>query len=66
MSPRPGRISHVVDVDLPQPRSDDSRESERYYDLVTEVREALRGRVGDDASGAVASAERARAEGSFG
>jgi NitT/TauT family transport system ATP-binding protein len=66
MSPRPGRISHVVEVDLPQPRSDDSRESERYYDLVTEVREALRGRVGDDAAGAVASAERARAEGSFG
>jgi NitT/TauT family transport system ATP-binding protein len=66
MSPRPGRISHVVDVGLPQPRTDDSRETDRYYDLVTEVREALRGRVGTGAGPAVASLERARAEGSFG
>ena len=66
MSPRPGQISHVVDVDLPQPRSDDSRETERYYDLVTEVREALRGRVGGGSGASVASADRARAEGSFG
>jgi NitT/TauT family transport system ATP-binding protein len=42
MSPRPGRISHVVDVDLPQPRTFDTRESARYFGLVTEVREALR------------------------
>jgi NitT/TauT family transport system ATP-binding protein len=66
MSPRPGQISHVVDVDLPQPRTDDSRETDRYYDLVTEVREALRGRVGAGPDPAVASLERARAEGSFG
>ena len=66
MSPRPGRISHTVEVDLPQPRTEDSRETDRYYELVTEVREALRGRVGDDAPGGVPSAERARAEGSFG
>jgi len=65
MSPRPGRISHIVDVDLPQPRTEDSRESDRYYELVTEVREALRGRV-KVAAAAVPSAERARAEGSFG
>jgi NitT/TauT family transport system ATP-binding protein len=43
MSPRPGRISKIVDVDLPQPRTVDTRESERYFELVTEVREALRG-----------------------
>ena len=76
MSPRPGRISHVVDVDLPQPRSEDSRETDRYYELVTEVREALRGRTPDadkpdtDTPGtdepASPSQERARAEGSFG
>ena len=66
MSPRPGRISHVVDVDLPQPRTEDSRESDRYYELVTEVREALRGRVETGPTPAVPSAERARAEGSFG
>ncbi|HEY7600501.1 MAG TPA: ABC transporter ATP-binding protein, partial [Candidatus Limnocylindrales bacterium] len=44
MSPRPGRITRVVEVDLPQPRTDETRETERYFELVTEVREALRGR----------------------
>jgi NitT/TauT family transport system ATP-binding protein len=42
MSPRPGRIARVVEVDLPQPRTVDTRESPRYFELVTEVREALR------------------------
>src|SRR5205085_9593793 len=42
MSPRPGRISRIVDIDLPQPRTVDTREEERYFRLVTEVREALR------------------------
>lgn len=42
MSPRPGRISDVIDVDLAQPRDVDTRESQAYYDKVTEVREALR------------------------
>ncbi len=43
MSPRPGRITRVIDVDLPRPRTDATRTSERYFRLVTEVREALRG-----------------------
>ena len=43
MSPRPGRIAEIIDIDLPQPRDDETREQERYYELVTEVREALRG-----------------------
>ncbi len=42
MAARPGRITDVVHVDLPFPRSDETRESARYYDLVTTVREALR------------------------
>lgn len=42
MSPRPGRISDVVEVTLPQPRDEDTRESAEYYDTVTVVREALR------------------------
>ena len=42
MSPRPGRITDLVEVDLPRPRTDASRESERYFELVTQVREALR------------------------
>ena len=42
MSPRPGRITGIVDIDLPQPRNMDTREQERFFDLVTEVRELLR------------------------
>jgi NitT/TauT family transport system ATP-binding protein len=46
MSPRPGRITNVVDIDLPRPRTDETRETERYFELVTAVRESLRGRPG--------------------
>ncbi len=42
MSARPGRITQVIDVDLPYPRGVDTREHPRYYALLTEVREALR------------------------
>jgi NitT/TauT family transport system ATP-binding protein len=42
MSPRPGRISREIAVDLPRRRDDDTRESARYFELITEVREALR------------------------
>lgn len=48
MSPRPGRISHVVEVGLELPRTDDTREEQRFFDTITEVREALRSR--DDTS----------------
>jgi NitT/TauT family transport system ATP-binding protein len=43
MSARPGRITRVVPVDLPRIRDVETREMERYFELVTEVREALRG-----------------------
>ncbi|HXG25999.1 MAG TPA: ABC transporter ATP-binding protein [Candidatus Binatia bacterium] len=68
MSPRPGRIVRVIDIDLPRPRTDDTRETPRYFELITEVREALRGRRGDgDGAGAgIASAERTMAEGAVG
>jgi NitT/TauT family transport system ATP-binding protein len=42
MSPRPGRIAAVVDIDLPQPRNADTREEPRFFELVTEVRDRLR------------------------
>jgi len=62
MSARPGRIARVVEVDLPQPRTVETRETERYFELVTEVREALRQRGGDAPVDPLA-AERIRAEG---
>jgi NitT/TauT family transport system ATP-binding protein len=60
MSARPGRITDVIEVDLPRLRTDETREMERYYELVTKVREALRaGEVGDGRS----EQSRIRAEG---
>jgi NitT/TauT family transport system ATP-binding protein len=44
MSPRPGRIAGTVDVDLPYPRTVETREEPRYFELVTQVRELLRKR----------------------
>jgi len=41
MSPRPGRISKVIPIDLPRPRSAATREDPRFFELATEVREAL-------------------------
>ncbi|MFZ1881997.1 MAG: ABC transporter ATP-binding protein [Gaiellaceae bacterium] len=56
MSPRPGRIAGVVDIDLPQPRSVDTREEPHFFELVTAVRELLRG-VGADEHGSVLAEE---------
>jgi len=42
MSPRPGRIEHIVPVDLPPVRDVDTREAPRYFALISEVRERLR------------------------
>jgi NitT/TauT family transport system ATP-binding protein len=47
MSARPGRITKMIDVDLPQPRGIETRESRRYFELITAVREALRGGEAD-------------------
>lgn len=43
MSPRPGRITDVIDVDLGTRRDVDTREADAFFKKVTEVREALRG-----------------------
>ena len=45
MSPRPGRIAGVVPIDLPYPRTVDTREEPRYFECVTQVRELLRGHL---------------------
>ncbi|HEV8462866.1 MAG TPA: ABC transporter ATP-binding protein [Gaiellaceae bacterium] len=58
MSPRPGRIAGVVPIDLAQPRTVDTREDPRYFELVTEVRELLRG-IGADEHGSVLAEESA-------
>jgi NitT/TauT family transport system ATP-binding protein len=42
MSPRPGRIDSVITIDLPRPRDITTREHPHFFELATEVREALR------------------------
>jgi NitT/TauT family transport system ATP-binding protein len=42
MSPRPGRITDVVTVDLGGGRDDNTREDGEFFKKITEVREALR------------------------
>jgi NitT/TauT family transport system ATP-binding protein len=74
MSPRPGRITKIVEIDLPRPRNEDTRETRRYFELVTEVREALRAGRGPGApvedeegdAADVGSIERTMAEGAVG
>ena len=63
MSARPGRISQVVEIDLPATRSVETRESERYFELVTRVREALRQHEAADDGAGRPGADRIRAEG---
>ena len=62
MSARPGRISAVVDIDLPRERTTETRESEAYFHLVTVVREALRGDEAGQPAGS-ADSRRVAAEG---
>jgi NitT/TauT family transport system ATP-binding protein len=66
MSARPGRITRLVDVPLPHPRNEETREDPTYFRLVTEVREALRAGGGSSSDLAEASEERLVAEGGIG
>ena len=42
MSARPGRVAGVIAMDLPRPRTFETREDARFFAKVTEVRELLR------------------------
>jgi len=66
MSARPGRITRLVDVPLPHPRNEETREDPRYFRVVTEVREALRAGGGLGGEPQMASEERVAAEGGIG
>jgi NitT/TauT family transport system ATP-binding protein len=53
MSPRPGRIAGVMEIDLPQPRTADTREEPRFFELVTAVRDKLRAGTADEVDQAI-------------
>ncbi|MDC7224049.1 MAG: ATP-binding cassette domain-containing protein, partial [Spirochaetales bacterium] len=43
LSPHPGRVSAVVDIDLPRPRSLDSKDTPEFNHLVSKVRNSFEG-----------------------
>ena len=43
LSPHPGRLSAIVDVDLPRPRTLDMKESAHFNELVLKVRNSFEG-----------------------
>ncbi|WP_188900662.1 ABC transporter ATP-binding protein [Deinococcus aerophilus] len=51
MTARPGKIEGVVDIDLPYPRNLETRETPRFFELATQVRELLRRGHGFDGAG---------------
>ena len=57
MSPRPGRITRIIDVELGSRRDVDTREDAAFFKKVTEVREALRGHEVDELEHATQAVE---------
>ncbi len=43
LSGRPGRVTNVINVDLPRPRHEDMEDSRTYHAAISEVRSAVRG-----------------------
>ncbi|WP_433046261.1 ABC transporter ATP-binding protein [Dactylosporangium sp. CS-033363] len=50
MTARPGRVAHSIDVDLPYPRTAETRTTEAFFTKVTEVRKALHGTHAEQAA----------------
>jgi NitT/TauT family transport system ATP-binding protein len=48
MSPRPGRITDVIDSPLPKDRPLDIRDSQAFIDIAHRVRDGLRAGHGDE------------------
>jgi NitT/TauT family transport system ATP-binding protein len=42
MSPRPGRVSEIIDVNLPRPRGPETRDLDDFFHLTSRVRASLR------------------------
>lgn len=43
LSPHPGRLTKIVDIPLPRPRTAEMRESPEFYELITEIRNSFEG-----------------------
>jgi len=43
LSPHPGRLSSVIDIDLPRPRRAETRETPEFFSLVSRIRKSFEG-----------------------
>lgn len=43
LSPHPGRLSRVVEINLPRPRTEEMRNSPEFYELISEIRNSFEG-----------------------
>ncbi|GFZ33735.1 sulfonate ABC transporter ATP-binding lipoprotein [Clostridium zeae] len=43
LSPHPGRVSGVIDIELPRPRNMESKQSQKFYDYITKIRNTFEG-----------------------
>ena len=48
MSPRPGRVTDVIESPLPRERPLHIRESRDFLDIAARVRDGLRGAIGEE------------------
>lgn len=57
MSPRPGRITNLIDINLGKNRSEETRAADEFFRGITAVREALRGTHVDHVSAPIRGVE---------
>lgn len=43
LSPHPGRVSAVIDINIPRPRDMESKQTKQFYDYITEIRNSFEG-----------------------
>ena len=43
LSPHPGRVSTVIDINLPRPRDMESKQTTEFYDYITKIRNSFEG-----------------------
>jgi NitT/TauT family transport system ATP-binding protein len=43
LSPHPGRVSAVININIPRPRNMESKQTKQFYDYITEIRNSFEG-----------------------